>query len=109
MVSGYPGTPSSEIITTLAPLSKEYGFHVEWSVNEKVALEVGVGASWAGARSAVIMKHMGLNVASDPFMTLAYTGVKGGLILVVTDDPFCHSSQNEQDTRRMELIEEGEK
>lgn len=69
-------------------------------VNEKVALEVAIGASWTGMRAAAVMKHVGLNVAADPFMTLAYTGVRGGLVVSVSDDPFCHSSQNEQDSRR---------
>jgi indolepyruvate ferredoxin oxidoreductase alpha subunit len=74
--------------------------HVEWSVNEKVALEVAAGASYCDLRTAVVMKHVGLNVAADPLMTLAYTGVKGGLVLIVADDPGCFSSQNEQDSRR---------
>ena len=100
VVSGYPGTPSSEIVDYLAPLAKELGIHVEWSVNEKVAMEVAIGASWTGARSAVTMKHVGLNVAADPFMTLAYLGVGGGFVACVADDPYCHSSQNEQDSRR---------
>lgn len=100
VVTSYPGTPASEIVESLAPVSKEYGLHIEWSVNEKVALEVAIGASWTGARSAAVMKHVGLNVAADPFMTLAYTGVKGGLVVISSDDPFCHSSQNEQDSRR---------
>ena len=99
VATGYPGTPSSEIIDTLAA-RKERDYYVEWSVNEKVAMEVAVGAAWAGARSVVTMKHVGLNVAADPFMTLAYSGTKGGLIAIVADDPSCHSSQNEQDTRR---------
>lgn len=99
LIAGYPGTPSSEIIDTLACL-EERNYHIEWSVNEKVAMEVAVGGSWAGVRSAVTMKHVGLNVAADPFMTLAYAGVKGGFIAIVADDPSCHSSQNEQDTRR---------
>src|SRR5690606_27006254 len=77
VVSGYPGTPSSEIVDYLAPLAKERGIHVEWSVNEKVAMEVSIGASWTGARAAVTMKHVGLNVAADPFMTLAYLGAGG--------------------------------
>lgn len=98
LVSGYPGTPSSEIIETLVSLGGIK--HIEWSVNEKVALEVAIGSSWAGTRSAATMKHVGLNVAADPFMTLAYLGVGGGLVLISADDPFCHSSQNEQDTRR---------
>ncbi|MEW6697431.1 MAG: indolepyruvate ferredoxin oxidoreductase subunit alpha [Bacillota bacterium] len=100
VVTGYPGTPSSEIFTTLASMAKEQGFHAEWSVNEKVALEVAAGAAYAGARALVTMKQVGLNVASDPLMTLAYIGVKGGLVLAVADDPGPHSSQNEQDTRK---------
>ncbi len=99
VISGYPGTPSSEIIGTLAGM-KERNFYVEWSVNEKVAFEVAAGAAMAGVRSVVTMKHVGLNVAADPLMTLAYTGVKGSMIIIVADDPSCHSSQNEQDTRR---------
>ncbi|TGC08455.1 indolepyruvate ferredoxin oxidoreductase subunit alpha [Methanolobus halotolerans] len=99
VISGYPGTPSSEIIGTLA-IMKERDFYVEWSVNEKVALEVAAGASMAGVRSVVTMKHVGLNVAADPLMTLAYTGIKGSMVIIVADDPSCHSSQNEQDTRR---------
>ncbi len=96
----YPGTPSSEIMEKLISLSKGYGFYVEWSVNEKVALENGIGSSWGGRRVAVVMKHVGLNAAADPFMTLSCTGIKGGLVLVVADDPHSHSSQNEQDSRR---------
>ena len=99
VISGYPGTPSSEIIGTLASM-KERDFYVEWSVNEKVAFEVAAGAAMAGVRSVVTMKHVGLNVAADPMMTLAYTGIKGSMIIIVADDPSCHSSQNEQDTRR---------
>ncbi|MEM2924289.1 MAG: indolepyruvate ferredoxin oxidoreductase subunit alpha [Methanocellales archaeon] len=99
VVAGYPGTPSSEIIEALARDAKKYNIHVEWSVNEKAALEVAIGAAWSGVRSAAVMKHVGLNVASDPFLTLAYTGAKG-LVLIVCDDPNCHSSQNEQDSRR---------
>jgi len=99
VVTGYPGTPSSEIVATLANLAADYGYYVEWSVNEKVALEVAAGASYSGARSIVTMKQVGLNVAADPMMTLAYIGVKGGLVIVSADDPGPHSSQNEQDTR----------
>lgn len=99
VISGYPGTPSSEIIGTLASM-KERNFYVEWSVNEKVAFEVAAGAAMAGVRSLVTMKHVGLNVAADPLMTLAYTGVKGSMVIIVADDPSCHSSQNEQDSRR---------
>lgn len=100
LVAGYPGTPSSEIIESLVPYSKDLGIHVEWSVNEKVALEVAIGSSWAGTRSAATMKHVGLNVAADPFMTIAYLGVGAGIVIVSADDPYCHSSQNEQDSRR---------
>ncbi|MEA3401552.1 MAG: indolepyruvate ferredoxin oxidoreductase subunit alpha [Armatimonadota bacterium] len=94
--SGYPGTPSSEILPALKELG---GVYVEWSVNEKVALEVAAGASIAGARALVTMKHVGLNVAADPLFTLSYTGVGGGLVIVTADDPSMHSSQNEQDNR----------
>jgi indolepyruvate ferredoxin oxidoreductase alpha subunit len=100
LVAGYPGTPSSEIIETLVDLKSERSLHVEWSVNEKVALEVAAGASWTGCRAAVTMKHVGLNVAADAFMTLAYLGVGAGLVVICADDPYCHSSQNEQDSRR---------
>ena len=100
LAAGYPGTPSSEIIETLVDLRGARPMHVEWSVNEKVALEVAAGASWTGTRSVATMKHVGLNVAADPFMTLAYLGVGAGLLVICADDPFCHSSQNEQDSRR---------
>jgi len=100
VVAGYPGTPSTEVLESIVRLKGNADVHVEWSVNEKVALEVAIGASWSGVRSAITMKHVGLNVASDPFMTLAYTGVGAGMVIVVADDPGCHSSQNEQDTRR---------
>ncbi|MFP4654457.1 MAG: indolepyruvate ferredoxin oxidoreductase subunit alpha [Methanohalobium sp.] len=99
VITGYPGTPSSEIVDTLSSMDNR-DFYVEWSVNEKVAMEVAAGASMSGVNSAVTMKHVGLNVAADPLMTLAYMGVKGGMIIIVADDPACHSSQNEQDTRR---------
>jgi len=100
VATAYPGTPSSEILSTLAAVAADRGFYVEWSVNEKVALEVAAGASYAGARALVAMKQVGLNVAADPLMSLAYIGVKGGLVLVVADDPGPHSSQTEQDTRK---------
>lgn len=99
VATGYPGTPSSEVLGTLAVLAREKGFYAEWSTNEKVALEVAAGAALAGARAIVTMKQVGLNVAADALMTLAYLGVEGGLVLVVADDPGPHSSQNEQDTR----------
>ncbi|MEW6374205.1 MAG: indolepyruvate ferredoxin oxidoreductase subunit alpha [Thermodesulfobacteriota bacterium] len=94
----YPGTPSSEVLFAIANQYKN-DVNAEWSPNEKVALEVAIGASFAGARSIAAMKHVGLNVASDPFMTVSYTGIKGGLLIVVADDPYSHSSQNEQDSR----------
>ncbi|PLX45010.1 MAG: indolepyruvate ferredoxin oxidoreductase subunit alpha [Deltaproteobacteria bacterium] len=94
----YPGTPSTEILENVA---KYYGddVYAQWSPNEKAALEVGVGASVAGARTLVTMKHVGVNVAADPLFTAAYTGVGGGLVIVTADDPNLHSSQNEQDNR----------
>ncbi len=94
--SSYPGTPSTEISEFLAKYDEVY---TEWAPNEKVALEAAAGASLAGVRSMACMKHVGLNVASDPLYTLAYTGVNGGLVIVVADDPGIASSQNEQDTR----------
>lgn len=99
LAAAYPGTPSSEIIGTLAERAGEFQYYVEWSVNEKVAMEVAAGAAYAGARTLVAMKQVGLNVASDPLMSLAYIGVKGGMVVVVADDPGPHSSQTEQDTR----------
>lgn len=96
VVSSYPGTPSTEITEFLS----EYDdIHSEWAPNEKVATEVAFGASLAGARSACAMKHVGLNVAADPLFTLSYTGVNGGMVICVADDPAMHSSQNEQDSR----------
>ena len=96
LVSSYPGTPSTEITEFLA----EYDdIHTEWAPNEKVACEVAFGASLAGMRSACAMKHVGLNVAADPLFTLSYTGVNGGMVICVADDPAMHSSQNEQDSR----------
>ena len=96
---GYPGTPSSEIIETIAKKNKDKAIHVEWSINEKAAMEVAAGASYAGARCLVTMKMMGLNVASDALMSLAYVGVEGGLVVVSADDPGPISSQTEQDSR----------
>jgi indolepyruvate ferredoxin oxidoreductase alpha subunit len=96
VAAGYPGTPSTEILENLCAYE---GVNAEWSPNEKVALEVALGASFAGARALATMKHVGLNVAADPLFTAAYTGVKGGLVIVTADDPEMHSSQNEQDNR----------
>ncbi|MGB7788779.1 indolepyruvate ferredoxin oxidoreductase subunit alpha [Methanoregula sp.] len=97
-VCGYPGTPSSEVIDTLR-MQQDRPYYLEWSVNEKVALENALAAAWCGIRALCTMKHVGLNVAADPLMTSAYTGVTGGLVILSADDPFAHSSQNEQDTR----------
>jgi len=94
--TGYPGTPSTEILETFGAA----GGHARWAPNEKVALEVGLGAAFAGARVLVTMKHVGVNVAADPLFTAAYTGVSGALVLVSADDPGMASSQNEQDNRR---------
>lgn len=97
VASAYPGTPSTEILENLAKYNDE--IYCEWAPNEKVALEVAIGASIAGARSMAAMKHVGVNVAADPLFTFAYTGVTGGCVLVSADDPGMHSSQNEQDNR----------
>jgi len=93
--AGYPGTPSTEILENFSKL----GGRAQWSPNEKVALEVAIGAAFGGARAMATMKHVGLNVASDPLFTVAYTGVAGALVIVSADDPGMHSSQNEQDNR----------
>ena len=96
VVTAYPGTPSTEITEFAAKYDEVY---TEWSPNEKVAMEVAIGASFAGTRAMAAMKHVGLNVAADPLFTVSYTGVNGGLVIVVADDPGMHSSQNEQDNR----------
>ena len=98
VVTGYPGTPSTEVLETVAK-HNDGSIYVEWSVNEKGALEGAAGAAYAGARTMVTMKQVGLNVASDPLMSLNYVGVKGGMVIVVADDPGPISSQTEQDTR----------
>jgi len=95
--SGYPGTPSTEILENIVQYKKD--IYCEWSPNEKVAFEAAAAAAWAGARAIVTMKHVGLNVAADPLMTLSYIGVEGGFVICVADDPGMHSSQNEQDSR----------
>lgn len=100
VVSGYPGTPSTEILETIAKNNPDGNIYVEWSVNEKAGLEVAAGAAYSGARTLVTMKQVGLNVASDPLMSLAYIGVKGGMVIVSADDPGPISSQTEQDTRK---------
>ena len=96
VVSSYPGTPSTEVTESAAKYDE---IHVEWAPNEKVGVEVAMGASLGGARSLSCMKHVGLNVAADPFYTAACTGVTGGMVVLVADDNGCHSSQNEQDSR----------
>src|SRR5512136_995573 len=107
----YPGTPSSEIADTFSAIAKEAtrqnkdpGFYFQYSVNEKVALEVAAAASYCGLRALTCFKHVGLNVASDTFMTYMYVGCRGGHIIVSADDPYCHSSQNEQDNRYFALF-----
>jgi len=99
VVTCYPGTPSSEVPDTFFELSKESDIYTEYSTNEKVALEVGAGSAVSGIRTLVTMKCVGMNVAADPLMTLAYIGVEGGLVVLVADDPSLYSSQNEQDNR----------
>ncbi len=96
VASAYPGTPSTEILENIHQYER---IDASWAPNEKVALEVGIGACMGGARALVTMKHVGVNVAADPLFTLSYTGVRGGLVLVAADDPEMHSSQNEQDSR----------
>ncbi len=96
VVSSYPGTPSTEVTENIVKHDEVYA---EWAPNEKVALEVAAGASYGGARALCCMKHVGLNVAADPLFTASYTGVNGGLVILVADDPGMHSSQNEQDSR----------
>jgi len=111
VATAYPGTPSSEIADTFSKIAKQAtkqnkdpGFYFEYSTNEKVALEVAAAASFCGLRALTCMKHVGLNVASDAFMTYMYVGCKGGHIIVSADDPYCHSSQNEQDSRYFGLF-----
>lgn len=101
MATSYPGTPASEVLSTLVQLKNACGLsiHLEWSINEKVAYEVALANSYMGRRSAVVMKQVGLNVATDPLMSSAYTGVRGGFVVVSADDPGPHSSQTEQDSR----------
>ena len=101
VAAAYPGTPSSEVLESLVRWKRElnHPIYLEWSVNEKVAFETAYGASLAGARAVAVMKMVGLNVASDPFLSAAYLGVRGGLVVVVADDPGPHSSQTEQDSR----------
>ncbi len=99
LAATYPGTPSSEIGLVLDDVAREAGLQFQYAVNEKVAMEVGASAAIGGLKSLVFMKHVGINVAADVLMTLAYTGVRGAMVVVTADDPGCHSSQNEQDNR----------
>ncbi|MDX2480354.1 MAG: indolepyruvate oxidoreductase, partial [Desulfuromusa sp.] len=101
IAAAYPGTPSTEILQAVIDRRDKATepLHIEWSVNEKVAFEVALAASYTGKRSVSVMKQVGLNVAADAFMRTAYIGVKGGMLTIVADDPGPHSSQNEQDTR----------
>lgn len=98
-VSGYPGTPSTEILEYIAKNNKDKDIYVEWSINEKAGVEVAAGASYSGKRALVTMKQVGLNASADPIMNLAYIGARGGLVIIVADDPGPISSQTEQDTR----------
>ena len=98
--AAYPGTPSTEISENIVKYPEIYA---EWSPNEKVATEVAIGASISGVRAIVSMKHVGVNVASDPLYTISYAGVNGGLVLVAADDPGLYSSQNEQDSRHYQV------
>ncbi len=103
VAAAYPGTPSSEIVGTLAGIARELDMYVEWSTNEKVAFEVALGASICGVRAMSAMKHVGVNVAHDPLMTASHIGARGGFLLVSADDPWAWSSQNEQDSRYIAL------
>ncbi|NUQ86166.1 MAG: indolepyruvate ferredoxin oxidoreductase subunit alpha [Anaerolineales bacterium] len=106
LMTAYPGTPSSEILAGVIKYKKQFKreIYTEWSVNEKVAFEVALAATWTGLRAAVTMKQVGLNVASDPLFSAAYTGVKGGFLIIPSDDPGPHSSQTEQDSRLFALV-----
>lgn len=104
VVTTYPGTPASEIGDSISEIAKEAGLYMEYSVNEMVAVQVAAGAANSGVRSLTAMKHVGLNVAADMVMTLAYVGVRGGYVIVTADDPECYSSQNEQDSRFYALL-----
>ncbi len=106
MATSYPGTPASEILSAVAQfkLAEKLAMHVQWAVNEKIALEIAYAGCMTGLRTAVSMKQVGLNVASDPFMSAAYMGVKGGFIVISADDPGPHSSQTEQDSRMMAMM-----
>jgi len=104
VATAYPGTPSTEIVETLARVAKNLDIHVEWAVNEKVALEIALGAAFSGVRALVAMKAPGLNVAMDALMSATYSGVNGGLVIIVADDPGPHTTQTEQDNRFMSKV-----
>jgi indolepyruvate ferredoxin oxidoreductase alpha subunit len=104
VVTTYPGTPASEIGDSLSAIAKDAGLYMEYSTNEIVALETAAGAAICGVRALSVMKHVGLNVAADALMTLAYVGVRGGMVIVTAGDPECYSSQNEQDNRYYALL-----
>jgi len=104
VVTTYPGTPASEIGDSVSAIAEEAGLYMEYSTNEMVAVEVAAGAVNCGVRALTAMKHVGLNVAADAVMTLAYIGVRGGYVIVTADDPQCYSSQNEQDNRFYALL-----
>ena len=95
----YPGTPSTEITTYIQETTDKREIRSDWSVNEKTAMEAAMGLSYVGKRALVCMKHVGLNVAADAFINAAITGINGGIVVLVADDPSMHSSQNEQDSR----------
>ncbi len=104
VAAAYPGTPSSEIVGTLSKVGPDYGLHVEWSTNEKVSFEVAAGAAYSGVRAFCATKHLGMNWLSDALLVVAYTGIKGGLVLVCADDPHPFSSQNAEDTRYYAML-----
>lgn len=104
VVTTYPGTPASEIADSISLVAREAGLYMEYSTNEIVAVETAIGAAFCGVRALSAMKHVGLNVAADALMTIAYSGVRGGLLIVTADDPNCYSSQNEQDNRYYALL-----
>jgi indolepyruvate ferredoxin oxidoreductase alpha subunit len=106
VATAYPGTPSSEILPAVAAYADDLGTKtaVEWSANEKVALEVALGATYTGKRACAVMKQVGLNVAADPFMSAAHFDLDGGLVVIVSDDPGSHASQDDQDSRYLALF-----
>jgi indolepyruvate ferredoxin oxidoreductase alpha subunit len=103
VASAYPGTPSTEIGEAISSVAEKLGIYFDWAINEKVAAEIAIAASWSGLRSLTMMKHVGMNVAADAIFTLTYAGVVGGMVIVAADDPQAHSSQNEQDSRHFSI------